>query len=54
MSATVIYIAQWKTDHASLQIRFEPLVAWCAWLDWLAGSRRTEAVSGVVRAIGVR
>lgn len=52
---TVIYMAQWKADHASVQIRFEPLRAWCAWLDWMTGNRRSAVTgSGVVREIGSR
>lgn len=54
MSAQIIVLAEWKADHASIEIRYEPLRAWCAWLDWVTGNRRAVAASGVVRAIGVR
>lgn len=55
MSAQIIVLAQWKADHASIEIRFEPLRAWCAWLDLMTGNRRADvAGSGVVRAIGAR
>lgn len=46
MSAQIIVLAQWKADHASVEIRFEPLRAYCAWLDWMTGSR--QAAPGVV------
>lgn len=42
MSAEIVYLAQWKADHA-VQVRFtlDPLVFFRAWAGfWMTGTRK--------------
>lgn len=54
MSATVIVLAEYREHKARIEVQCDPFAIWNAWASFWLGSRRTEVVSGVVRAIGSR